>query len=210
MATTERRLTTTDVASIGLVAESAVGVAVIALGIVGLGGIAVNQMVAIATIIFGVALLMQGMEMAVEASAGESETGGAMMVEVLAGLAGVVLGILAFIGDPAASVTPAAMIVFGGALLLSGATRIASPRFAGEAWTGALSAQILTGFAAAVLGIIAYIVKDHAQSLTLAALLPLGASLVVSGAAIGFMQAVGMSPRPITHAETPHTPFPGA
>jgi hypothetical protein len=196
MAISEGRLTSTDVASItsiGLMAEGAVGVAVIALAICGLGNIAVDAMLAIATIIFGVALVMQAMESAAEAALGEFGIGGAMVIEALAGLTGIVLGILAFIGGLAPHITPAAMIVFGGALLLSGFVRVTAQRFMSDLWAGAACAQILIGFAAIVLGIIAYLVPGHGEMLTLVALLSLGGSLVIAGATLGMAQTMGGS-----------------
>lgn len=195
----ENRFTLKEVVSIGSIAEAAVGVALIALAIIGLAKIAVEPLIAIATIIVGVALLMQGTETAAESttlSTGVSASAGSgIMVEFLAGAAGIVLGILAFVDGNAMSIAPAALIVFGGALLLAGTASSLSSigstlAIARQARVGASGAQIMIGVAVIVLGILAYVLPNMGPTLTLVGLLSLGASLIVTSAAIGFPQFV--------------------
>ncbi|WP_442756283.1 hypothetical protein ACNHKD_06615 [Methylocystis sp. JAN1] len=107
------------------------GVATIVLAICGLVGVAPAYMTAIATIVFGVALLIQGGAMVSEYAqiafpAGVGTTGSAenfggnsLAVVFLVGAAGIVLGILALLGINSGTLTPVAVIAFGTALLLS-------------------------------------------------------------------------------------------
>jgi hypothetical protein len=216
----ESKLTLTEVVSIGSMAEAAVGVALIALAIIGLAKIAVEPMIAIATIIVGVALLMQGTETAAEAttlSTGISASAGSgIMVEFLAGAAGIVLGILAFVDGNAMSIAPAALIVFGGALLLAGTASslssigpIATLAIVRQARIGASGAQIMIGVTVIVLGILAYVLPSIGPTLTLVGLLNLGASLIVTSAAIGFPQFVENRAQEGAPVVTPNQPVVG-
>ncbi len=56
------------------------------------------------------------------------ELGGDVMVDCLCGLTGIILGILALVGIATAALLPAALIVYGGALLVGGAASACSPR----------------------------------------------------------------------------------
>lgn len=106
------------------------GVATIVLVICGLVGIAPPMMVAIATIVFGVALLIQGGAMlseytqvvfpgGVRTSSIEQMGGNSLALVFLVGAAGIVLGVLSLLGISAAVLTPVAAIGYGTALLLS-------------------------------------------------------------------------------------------
>ncbi len=107
------------------------GVATIVLAICGLVGIVPAYMTAIATIVFGVALLIQGGAMVSEyaqiafpagaqpVGSGENFGGNSLAVVFLVGAAGIVLGILALLGISSGTLTPVAVIAFGTALLLS-------------------------------------------------------------------------------------------
>jgi hypothetical protein len=110
-----------------------VGIAGVVLGILALLGIAAATLTAVAVIAFGAALVltanavrelhifrrmgMSGSEMI----AGEMASGSAG-VQLLAGLAAVVLGILAVSGVNPAILMLSALIVLGGAVVLSGST----------------------------------------------------------------------------------------
>jgi hypothetical protein len=216
----QTRMTATEVVSIGSMAEAAVGVAVIALAIIGLAKIATGSMIAIATIIVGVALLMQGTEMAAESTAlpegVDASAGGGIMVEFLAGAAGIVLGILAFLDGNTTTIAPAALIVFGGALLLGGTANSLVPQAAStnvllarQARIGASGAQVMIGAAVIVLGILAYVLPDRATTLILAGLLTLGASLIITSAAIGFPQFIGDRAQEAAGMVTPRRTTPG-
>ncbi len=105
------------------------GVATIVLAICGLVGIAPPMMVAVATIVFGVALLIQGGAMLSEYAqvifpagvrgAPEQFGGNSLALVFLVGAGGIVLGVLALLGINSAVLTPVAVIGFGTALLLS-------------------------------------------------------------------------------------------
>jgi hypothetical protein len=158
---------------VGLLTEGAAGIASIVLAIIALAGVSAVPLASIATIVIGVGLMAQGFNTAAENSrllAGmqAGEWGAEIMVDCLAGGAGVVLGILALIGINPMYLMSAALIVFGGALLLSGAlamqartmpavaagTQVVAYR--GSAATGGM--EILIGLAAIVLGILSLVV----------------------------------------------------
>lgn len=116
-------------AAYGGLIDAVGGVTTIVLAVVGLAGVNAPLMVAIATIVFGIALLIQGGTMASEYAqilfppGGKIQTGqfggGSLSVVFLAGAAGIVLGVLALLGIGAAVLAPIATIAFGTALVLS-------------------------------------------------------------------------------------------
>jgi uncharacterized membrane protein YkgB len=186
--------------------EAAAGIAVVVLTILGLADVSPGALAAIATIVIGAGLLMQVADAGTEyarltsrsdaAPLSSAMFGGGAMVSFLAGGVGIVLGILALLGVSPMHLTPAALIVFGGALLLSaGVTaemnraRIrasndsaAARAVAEQAATAAAGAQALIGLAAIILGILA-LVPTHATILVLVGLLAVGASLLLTAAA---------------------------
>ncbi len=195
----------------GSITEAICGAATVVLAIIGLAGTLPGYMASIATIAFGVALLAQGGAIAARWSRllretqpyewdTRTELGGGMGAEFLAGGAGVVLGILGLLGIYTATLIPIAVIVFGGALLLgSGATAdlgslyapTAHERFAHvtrQITLAASGAQMLVGVGAIVLGIIALVGVDPVV-ITLVALLVVGASVLLSGAAVSSRMA---------------------
>ncbi len=131
---------------VGLLTEGAAGIAVIVLAIIGLAGISTGVLVSIATIVIGVGLMVQAFNsaaqnsklMAVNAVTNPTgtELAGEVMVDCLCGLTGIVLGILALVGIAPTHLVPPALIVFGGALVLSGASS-AWPRSVAVAVPGA-------------------------------------------------------------------------
>ncbi|WP_245329082.1 hypothetical protein [Bradyrhizobium centrolobii] len=204
-------------------ADAIGGVATIILAIVALSGVSQMMLAAIATIIFGAALLIQGGTMLTEftklmappgAAPGTAEElvgGGGLSALFLVGAAGIVLGVLSLVGIASQTLTGAAIIAFGSALLLSstsvwrlyrakqasyraGATRIFSGAefLAGEMASGSAVLQSLSGLAAIVLGILA-VTGTNPSVLTLVGLLVLGATVLLtgstlSGAVMGFME----------------------
>jgi hypothetical protein len=192
----------------GTAAEIIGGVAAIVLTILGLAHVAPSLMLTIATIAIGVALVFEGGSIAAEYSRIISKTtentmqtvemGGGMTAEMVAGIAGIVLGILALLGLDPLTLSASAVIVYGAALTLSsgmtsrlndlkievsGAHRSAQ-RVAHEAVSAAAGTQVLIGLAAGVLGILA-LVGIAPTVLVLIALLAIGASLLFSGGAVG-------------------------
>src|SRR5262249_41745780 len=122
----ERARTAANVISMGALIEAIGGGAAIVLGILGLAGLITDTMLAVITIIIGVALGLQGMEITAEYSAALANGDDAvpasrgMTIELLVGGAGIVLGILALVAANAHFLVPAALIVFGGSLMLAG------------------------------------------------------------------------------------------
>jgi len=111
-----------------------VGIAGVVLGILALLGIAAGTLTAVAVIAFGAALVLtanavrelqmvrpMGGMTGSEMIAGEMASGSAG-VQLLAGLTGVVLGILAVSGVNPTALMLSALIVLGGAIALSGST----------------------------------------------------------------------------------------
>ncbi|MGE0259991.1 MAG: hypothetical protein AB7H71_00380 [Alphaproteobacteria bacterium] len=188
-------------AAVGPLTEGAAGIAVIVLTILALAAVSPGILTAIATIVVGVGLFIEATNTGIEYSrAGSAAQSGAeigqlgadVSVEVLAGIVGVVLGVLALIGAATAmSLLPAALIVFGGALILAGmsATRIGriSETEAGTsvAWGSELApsrgVQVLIGVAAVVLGILAYVLPTGGVLLVVG-LLAVGTALLATSA----------------------------
>jgi len=125
------------------------------------------------------------------------------MIDRTAGLTGIVLGILGLVGINAPHLIPAALIVFGGSLILSG-TIAAQGRGVGTAITtsGApvqvsyqgspaiAGLEIMVGFAAAILGILTLILESS-WILLLVGFIAVGAALLIvsatfSGAVVRF------------------------
>lgn len=194
-----------DMVTVAPLSETVAAIAIIVLAIIGLAGTAPGAMVAIATIVIGAAILLQGANMATEygellaAEEGglgnPAAVGGGITLEFLAGGTGVVLGILALLTPITAVLSAAALVVFGCTLLLSAsATARASEKHSeGAALSGSArallhqtasvgaGAQIMIGVAAVVLGILA-LVGLHGVVLTLVGELAIGAALLAVGA----------------------------
>jgi hypothetical protein len=202
------RLRSIKVVAGGSITEAVCGAGTVVLAILGLAGVLPGYMASVAAIAFGVALLAQGSAIAARYSQLVRETlpsewetrtelGGGMGAELLAGAAGVVLGVLGLLGLATAVLIPVAVIVFGAALLLgSGATVDLGalgvpgghdlPRFAHAArqvTVAASGAQMLVGIGAVVLGIVALVGIDPV-TVTLVALLVTGASTLVGCVAL--------------------------
>ena len=157
------------------------GVAVMALAILALIGVLPALLIAIAGIVFGAAMLSEGLSISSEYSALSryiaydsteiTEFGGGLGVEVLVGLAAVALGVLSLLGVAAPTLLPALIIVGGVGLMLSAGTtqrlndlQLAAVghddmarRVTRDAMTGAAAAQTLGGLAAMVLGILSLV-----------------------------------------------------
>lgn len=190
-------------------AEIIGGAAAIMLTILGLANVAPDLMLAIATIAIGIALLFEGGSIAAEFTQLVSRTadntfqtvemGSGMTAEMLAGIAGIVLGILALLGLVPLILSASAVIVYGVALTLSSGmtmrlndlkfeetevTHQRTQKLAHEAVTATVGTQILIGLSAGVLGILA-LVGIASTVLVLVALLAIGTSLLLSGGAVG-------------------------
>lgn len=186
------------------VAEAVAGAAGLVLAVLGLAAVFPETLAGVATIAIGVALLAQGVAIAgcctrmvspSETNAvGAAALGGGTSAEFLAGGAGVVLGLLSLIGVEPVTLTAAAVITFGGALVLGSAGRLGAARpeegaiASREVMQAASGAQVLVGLGAVALGIIA-LVGIAPETLALAALLSVGASVVLRGTGLPRLMA---------------------
>jgi hypothetical protein len=126
-----REATTQENAAVyGGLVDAVGGIATIVLAVVGLAGVNPQLFASIATIVFGVALLIQGGTMLSEyaqiifpagsqSSTVEHFGGGSLSAVFLVGAAGIVLGVLALLGISPPALTQIAAIAFGTALVLS-------------------------------------------------------------------------------------------
>jgi hypothetical protein len=187
--------------------EAVAGGAAVILAILGLVGVLPVYMVAIATICAGGAMFLEGSAVAskfkdleeqlIETKKTEVAIGGGMAFEVLGGIAGVVLGILALVGVASGVLVSVAAIAMGGALLLgAGATerldkvqtywRGAShhrSKWLHDTVLGAAGLQVLAGLAAVTLGILA-LSGVVPLILDLVAMLAIGGAVLLAGAAM--------------------------
>jgi hypothetical protein len=197
-----------EIETTGSVVEATLGIAVVVLAIVGLAHADWIVFGAIAAIVLGAALLAQGGAVAAEytkllsiisgGTLGAIELGGGMTVEVLAGGSIVVLGILALVGFNPDVLLAAGVIAVGASLILaaSGLQRLntlkvqaagmseLAQKVTEAAVACAITAQVLCGGAAIVLGILALTVTAHATVLMLVGILVLGATVALSGTAL--------------------------
>ena len=191
----------------GGVIDAIGGIATAVIAIVGLTGFHTGLMAGIATIVFGAAMLIQGgtllseyaVVMPVVPAAAESGGDGGLSVMFLAGVGGIVLGILALVGIAAAALTSIAVIAFGAALVLSSSSvrhlfvlqsaarrvtsRSGTEMLAGEMASGSAGVQLLTGLAVIVLGILS-VAGARPPVLTLTGLLILGVTFIMTGSTL--------------------------
>jgi hypothetical protein len=192
----------------GSLAEALGGVATVILAILALVGVVPKELAAIATIVLGGAFFCEGGTLAagyrrvLSRTQGATEIGSGMSVEFLAGLTGIVLGILALFLNFTPALLGAAVIVFGAATLLSSRTisRLAGAtagtmregqtiqgswqEFAADAVSASAGSQVLIGVAAIVLGIIS-LAGQSSTVLIEVALLTLGFGVMMVGSLYG-------------------------
>ncbi|MGA7327170.1 MAG: hypothetical protein WBX25_22465 [Rhodomicrobium sp.] len=204
---------TGEIAAYGGLADAAGGIATVVLAIIGLAHASSEVIAAIATIVFGVALLIQGGTMlseyahvifppGAEVSSIGQFGGGSLSTVFLAGAAGIVLGILALLAVNPGILISAAVIAFGAALMLSsnsvwhlhhlkrvsptaaaGSETTGSEIVANEMALGSAGVQALAGLAAIILGILG-IPGTNTMVLNLVALLVLGGTLILTGSTL--------------------------
>jgi len=221
-----------DTAAMGGFVDAIGGVATIVLAIIGLSGAKPEMLVAIATIVFGAALLVQGGAILSEYvgiifpdGAGnvsmEQFGGSSISALFMAGASGIVLGILALVGVQSPILTSVAIIAFGAGLLVSsnsqlhalkraaerlsaqGASQVGGAEvIAHEMAAGSAGVTALAGLAAIVLGILA-LADVHAVVLELSALIALGATLIMTGSTLSATVMNFM--RPAQHPSTTAT-----
>lgn len=156
----------------GAILRSIGAIGVVALAIVGLAGINMDTLAAIATIVTGGFFMFGGgsLSTAFRRAFSEAEAGEGLTAEFMAGMAGVVLGILGLFGIFPTVLLPAAVIAYGAALLISGFT---APRFSGS--------QVFVALAALALGVLG-VIGLSSMILTLVGLLSLGIAGFLGGA----------------------------
>jgi hypothetical protein len=172
----------------GSVMEAVVSVAIIALSIVGLAGVNPLMLAAIATILAGAAVLIEGgaFQMAGALTQRTTESGQAnagMSASFLGALCGIILGILALMNVSPLTLLSIAVLAFGVTFLLSGMGPNDKAGFAGPA-----DGFLLLGLSVAILGLLAVIGLSPA-TLVLVGLLILGAASLISGSFKGFQAA---------------------
>jgi len=192
----------------GAATESMGGVAVVILGILALAGVMSPVLTAIGGIIFGAAFIVEGaaitarhtalMTQAADTEGEKLELGGGVTVELVAGLAAVVLGILSLIRIVPTVLMPALVITGGAGLILSagalerlndiraaafGVSGIARS-VASAAVHGAAAGQVLAGLGAVALGILSLVKVGDPALLTTVGVLVLGAAITLSGTAL--------------------------
>ena len=184
----------------GAGAEAIAGGAALVLAILGLAGIYPMILASIAVIAAGAAFLFEGAavaarhrRLALEAGGGEAEIETGMSAEIIGGLAGIALGILALIGIETVPLLVISAIVFGGTLLFgSPAVYRSSQAEPGNRMTDMIlrqttaasaGAQALVGIGAITLGILA-LVGIVSQALVLVAVLSIGGAALLSGGAL--------------------------
>ncbi len=224
--TTENTLQ--EAATYGGLVDAIGGIATIVLAIIALTGVHDMTLAGIATIVFGVALLIQGGTMlteytrmssplAMSAMGEETGSGGGLSALFLVGIAGIVLGVLALLNIYAQTLISIAVIAFGAGLLLSsnsvwhlyrskrnahrlGATQAASSGeiFASEMAAGSAVMQSLAGLAAGILGILAVTGTANPAILALVGLLVLGTTVLLTGSSLSAMVMGLMEPATTT------------
>jgi hypothetical protein len=195
--------TTAKTVATGATAEAVAGAAALVLAIVGLAGVFPMILTAIAVIAAGAGLLFQGAAAAARISslAGEvhmehpdATIGTGLSAEIVGGLGGIVLGILALVGVVPLPLLSVSAIVFGGTLLFGSpavysvgraqtGTETTSEHVLRETAVGAAGAQALIGIGSATLGILA-LIGLAPLTLVLVAVLAVGASSLLSGGAL--------------------------
>jgi hypothetical protein len=206
------------------------GIAAGVLAIIGLTGFDPEGMAGIATIVLGAAFLVQTSAILSEythtlqqigvAGWATNQVAGAegLTAMFLAGAGGIVLGVLALLGIASATLIAIALIAYGSALVLSGSSvrqlyllrgALLSGRTGYELLTGQLAAgsagvQLISGLAAVVLGILA-VAGHSARLLTLAALLVLGVTVLLSGGALSSLVMSFVQPAQGTPGTTRRT-----
>jgi hypothetical protein len=196
----------------GSAAEALGGAAAVVLAIIGLAGGLPVAMMAIATIVLGGAVLLDSFAIGAryerlvrdtwggETRVSKAQLGTGLSAESLAGVAGIVLGILALLGYMPTTLCAIALIVFGGGLVMGSAARRrfnaisvshysegashTAQRALDEAASVASGGDMLIGAGAVVLGILA-LLGLYPLTLVLIGFIAVGGAVMLSGSAFG-------------------------
>jgi hypothetical protein len=200
---------TVEAVASGSAIEAIGGLGAIVLATIGLASVYPVLLAAIATIVIGGALLLEGAAIAARYSrmalergdtAEQTEVSSGLSAEFMGGVAGVVLGVLALVGVHSTVLIPVAALVFGASLLIGSAANarlnqmiVLAPRHdqddymrrvAKETVNAASGAEFLVGAGATVLGILAIVGAGPWLSLSLVALLAVGTAVLLTGTAV--------------------------
>jgi hypothetical protein len=196
------------------VMESIGGIAVVILSIIGLAGSLQAGVAAVSVVLIAASLLLecgtlaanyrQRLSNVAEGSARSSGLDGLVTFEFMAGIAGILLGVLALLGVATWTLISVGVIVLGCAFLLnSGAAMRLHSKLASEVHAQELSSgmpgdtmsaagvggHMLIALAAVVLGLLA-LLNISPVVLNLVALLALGVSILLSGSFFGATRAM--------------------
>jgi hypothetical protein len=207
----EHEKKTVEVAGAGATTEAIGAAAAVVLSIIGLAGALPAGMMAVATIVLGAAILLDAGAVGAryrrlldEAWARDerlvrAELGGGISAGSLAGIAGIVLGILALLGFAPIPLCSIGIIVFGAALMFGSAAkgRLASfntgryglaestRHVIDETLSMNAGGEVLVGIGAVVLGILALLGVQPTLTLVLVGLLGVGVAVLLAGSAFG-------------------------
>ncbi len=209
MSITTRTTAPRETAAYGGLVDATGGVATVALAICGLANVHPQLMTAIATIVLGVALMIQGgtvlsdyAQVSVPSETSATHFSGSGVVALfLAGAVGIILGVLGILGVHPTVLSAIAMISFGVGLILSsnslwivyavrrsaataGVARLSREALANDIASGSAGIQALAGIAAIVLGLIALAGHENDLTVNLAALVAVGAAVVLTGSSL--------------------------
>lgn len=203
----QERLVSMEVVSNGSMIAATGGFATVVLSILALSSLAPTYLPPIAAMALGIALLFEGGAVATwywklpdEVSSGRwasTELASGMVIEFLAGITGITLGIVALSGFASLLLTTIAVLVFGGALLFGSGlparlNYLETPKEEKPAgthrfgrmmtWYAAI-VQAVVGAGVCILAILA-LVGIGTATLTSVALLALGGAVLFSGSAV--------------------------
>lgn len=178
----------------GSALEALTAIGGVVLAIIGLAHVARYGMAGTATIVIGAALVLEGGALfgrmravrRVGTTAERAPIGGPAATDVIAGIAGIVLGAFALAGWAPLTLIPIANIVFGGAVILAamGTAQVHTETVTGEHTArverSTSNPELLGGVAAVTLGILA-LIGIAPLALSLIALLAVGASVLLGG-----------------------------
>lgn len=191
----------------GTAIEGIVGLGAAVLAILGLAGVYTFALLPVATVVLGVAMIVEARVVirrfsSVMLELGETRgfrtTAGGMSIEALAGIAGVTLGLLAMMGMNPGMLCAIAVIIYGAAVLFtlgtiaminsiiaSGSSKNAIVRgMAAAVYNTSSDVRVLVGMGTLTLGILA-VVGIYPQTLALTGILSVGGSLFLETFALG-------------------------
>jgi hypothetical protein len=200
----------------GSFVETIAGIGAVVLAVLGLVGMLPEVLLAVAVIAIGAAFVVESRSIVSRfhvvarnaSDIGMDELAVRMTTEFVAGVAGLVLGVVALLGvAPAMILLPIAAIVFGLTLLFGvgvhsrlseletecGTTHEVTRKIAREAISAGSGVPMLLGVGAIALGILSLVGIAMSMVLTLTAVLAIGGGMFFSGAAmtagmLGFTQ----------------------